>query len=459
MPAHWSDLIRAPETKDDFLDIASTLSDEEWEALGREIEAEEGKSEKGTALSVFKDARGRYRWILLSSNAYRDRDGEIVSTKALAQDVARADVDRDFGPLRWWHVPGADIGDCDYNVLLGRVLVESGTFRSESIGAAIAKSQATLKASIGFRHPITEPDREGVFHNIRRFERSLVPAGRAANPFTSLIVKEGDDMTDEEKLAKLKELEDLAGTGALESVLNAVKSTHVQADGVAFKEASQGGELTPAGVASFITTDTNTTSAGAGMGTLTVDSALTFAAQAETDDTTKDDGMEYAGDLPPGALVSMIATAVAQAMTPLVQALDVTQKMSEFEGRMGGLMEEMKGFMGGARAKDDEIALLQEQQARKSLEDKATLDALKAEQTALKERQKTLDAQLAELTGEAPRAAQGYRASQSRDTAINNPDEHRLKAAQPEGIDPGFLGNLMRGTGMTGQAEELPPGW
>lgn len=416
--------------------FAAALTDEEWEALEREVEAEEVQSEKDAGLSVFKDKGGRYRWILLSSTAHRDRDGEIVSTKALAQDVERADADRDFGPLRWWHVPGADIGDCDFNVLLGRVLVESGTFRSEAIGEAIARAQATLKASIGFRHPFSEPDREGVFHNIRRFERSLVPAGRAANPFTSLFVRGGNEMTVDDKL---KELAGLVGEKGLDFILTAARNTQKEADGIAAYK-----EVTVSDVVSAIKSDA--------ANTISVDTSGAFTASASEGVGTLDfsadnlalevDNNEYAGDLAPDDLVGRIATAVAQALAP----------------HMAEMGEAVKSLRDGRATKDDQIALLQEQQARKSAADAQALAALKAQQEALATSMKEVSEKIAELAGEAPRA-QGYRASQAPETAINKPDEHRLKEAAPQGIDPNFLGNLMRGTGMAGAAEELPPGW
>lgn len=82
-------------------------------------------------LSVFK-AHGRYRWVLVSSCAYRDRDQEIVSTKALEGAVALADKTGYRGPLRWWHIRGVDLGDCDFQAIHGRFLIESGTFRAAS---------------------------------------------------------------------------------------------------------------------------------------------------------------------------------------------------------------------------------------------------------------------------------------------------------------------------------------
>jgi len=160
---------------------------------------------KETSFRVFKDASGRYRWVAQSSTAYQDRDQEIVSTKALSDDCDWADQTGNYGPLRWWHSPGLDLGDCDFNAMHGRVLIESGTFFSETIAVKVARASAGLEISLGFLHPPTEPDADGVFHHIRRFERSLVPRGRASNRFTAFAVKESQLM-DATKVAALKTL-------------------------------------------------------------------------------------------------------------------------------------------------------------------------------------------------------------------------------------------------------------
>jgi 2'-5' RNA ligase len=187
------------------------------------------------SFAVFKDSNGRYRWITRSSNSFRDRDGEIVSTKALADDVARADADGDYGPLRFWHMPGVDVGDCDFNWLRGRTLLESGTFRNEQVAEKVAANADGYQISIGFKHPPDNPDKAGVYHQIRRFERSLVPAGRAANPFTSLMVKELDMSKYDEKLATFKNL--LADDDLMAYVLKGATEAEKAADamGVVFK--------------------------------------------------------------------------------------------------------------------------------------------------------------------------------------------------------------------------------
>jgi hypothetical protein len=176
--------------------------------------------EKG--FHAFKQADGSYRWILFSSSTFRDRDGEIVTGKALAEDVDRCDESGNYGPLRWWHVggweypdgaeswqtwkagDGIDLGACDFNMLHGKMLIESGTFRDAVIGEAISQIQDDLEASIMFSHPADEPGKSKEYQNIHRLERSLLPAGMASNLLTKLYVSKGQTtMKISEKLAAL----------------------------------------------------------------------------------------------------------------------------------------------------------------------------------------------------------------------------------------------------------------
>ena len=145
------------------------------------------------AFTVYKTAKG-YRWLAISSTAYRDRDGEIVSTKALRDAVEHTARRGDFGPLRFWHEPGLDIVTTDYQAVSddGKYLVESGLLDARVAPNTIeAANTRDYQMSIGFNHAPSEPDTNGVFHRINIFERSIVPAGRAANPMTAFnIAKE-----------------------------------------------------------------------------------------------------------------------------------------------------------------------------------------------------------------------------------------------------------------------------
>jgi len=201
--------------------------------------------------TVMKQADGSYRWVLFSSTAFQDRDGDIVSQKALEADVERSDVDGYYGPLRWWHLgdyafadekdyttytagKGIDIGDCDFRMMQGKVLVESGTFRSKEIGEAVADA-GPLGASIRFSHPKNEPDGENVFAHIKCFERSLMPRGKESNRFTKLFVREDETMATAKE--KIEAFTKLVGDKAEEILLAAgLVEKEAESAGVVSKE-------------------------------------------------------------------------------------------------------------------------------------------------------------------------------------------------------------------------------
>jgi hypothetical protein len=184
--------------------------------------AEEVTTPSDKNFRVFKQADGLYRWVAISSSAFKDRDEEFVTEKSIQDDIDRCDKSGEYGPLRWWHMggfeapdgvdawetwkagPGIDIGTCDFNMLHGKMLIESGTFKTPEIGEAFATVKEPLEISLGFSHPINEPV-GGVYNNIHRFERSLLPPGMASNLLTRFyaVTKGDSNMKAQAKLAVL----------------------------------------------------------------------------------------------------------------------------------------------------------------------------------------------------------------------------------------------------------------
>lgn len=351
------------------------------------------KSVKDNSFTVFKDDDGAYRWVLISSNAYRDRDGEIVSTKALQDDVDRADSEKDYGPLRWWHLPGVDIGKTDFNMLHGRMLIESGTFNTPEIAAAVAEKADDLQASIAFRHPMNEPNAAGVFDHIRRFERSLVPKGRASNGLTSLAVTKGENMsTLAEKISAFKAL--LKDDELANHILQQAETKEKEADaaGLAFKET-----------------------------TSTTPDPSTLKQEVEVETETEKVDPEQA----------RMAAIVEKCMTPYME-------------KMGGMVEEMKAMY--SKTKDDTAVLEQERQTTlKAYGDKLTL--IETQQAALAKTQQETIATLKEaqkevktLMGDLPKGVGAFIASTSKETEVDESDE-RLKAAPSQ--DPTVNNDFM----------------
>jgi 2'-5' RNA ligase len=216
-----------------------------------------GRSKKAadppSTFTVFKDARGQWRWLAQTTTAFEDRDKEIISQKALADDCARADADGLYGPLRWWHIgtpdprntrapwgAGMDIGFCDFNAMSGRTLIESGTFKTAALGQWAASVASKLGLSPGFFHSATEPDPSGVYGHIRRFERSLAPQAAVSNPFTAFHTTRATRKETSVDIEKIKTLLDLGlDSATIKSVLDGVDTTEKTATqaGVRYKTA------------------------------------------------------------------------------------------------------------------------------------------------------------------------------------------------------------------------------
>ena len=357
------------------------------------------------AFAVFKQADGRWRWLARSSNAYEDRDREIVSAKALDTDTARMQVEGAYGPMRFWHVgdvgyttpldwrtsfagSGLDIGACDFSAMDGRMLVESGTFKDGSPAEAIAANPDAWQMSIGFTHPPNEPDASGVYHNVRIFERSLLPRGRAANPFTAIAVsKEATDMASlKEKWAEFVTLFNGDEAKAKEfAAQSAETQKEIEAQGVAFKEgeaASEAAETKAEGVAT-------TPEAGA--------------------DEGEADGGVFVGDMLAEEFAALLTKSITDAIAPVLTA------QAEL----------------GKRVEAAEVATKEMREVDKATHEAVTsvLSGFVKTKEATDASMAALDARVKELEGDAPQAGQraGYRASTDSATIT----QKQMKQAQP----------------------------
>lgn len=155
-------------------------------------------SEQDSSLSVFKASNGEWRWIIRSGSAFLDRDREIIPRHVL-KEAAEYNTARGYhGPLRWYHAgeidvvthkagPGLDIGDCDFSAVIGRTLVESGTFRNERYAKAAMRHAKVLKASLGLTFRRLDISKDGVYARVRIPERSLCPADKARNQLSGSL--------------------------------------------------------------------------------------------------------------------------------------------------------------------------------------------------------------------------------------------------------------------------------
>lgn len=225
---------------------------------GLKWDDEGSKEAKADEFLVTKDAKtGKPRWMLYTSSAFRDRDGEIVSRKAHEQDVAAMELTGQYGELLWWHCDGElheketnprpyiPLGQCDFSAMHGRISIESGTFYDDAVGEILSAKQKELSASRSFYHPKDEPDADGIFMTIRTKERSLLPRGEESNLLTRLKVWFGGKEKDMDK-NRVAKLEELLGKDLTDSLLREAETMEKTADEAGLSSKEMKGKKKPA---------------------------------------------------------------------------------------------------------------------------------------------------------------------------------------------------------------------
>lgn len=190
-PFEW--LLDEKSLKPGEADGVVDLFDKGLDAASKEIQNEIAAKElTAKPFTAYKDINGRWRWLVRSSSAFEDRDGEFVTQKALGQAVEKLNSTGRFGVLDWWHTP-VKLGTCDFSAMHGKVLVESGTFATEALGNRIAEAIASKEfnpgVSLMFSYNGPEPRGRGrVFDDIGIIQRSLLPEEIASNAVTTMEI-------------------------------------------------------------------------------------------------------------------------------------------------------------------------------------------------------------------------------------------------------------------------------
>lgn len=160
-----------------------------------------------------RESDGLRLMLLVTSNAYRDREGEIIREKALQQYVESSWKDDEFvgdNPLVFWHSV-EPIGDIIYADMEGPFLIEVARERPNAVVNIARDGEPPVEAEIkevwdglqsypdelGASHEFfyLRPDRaDKVFENIIKTETSVLPLENAANIITlaEILDKEQD---------------------------------------------------------------------------------------------------------------------------------------------------------------------------------------------------------------------------------------------------------------------------
>lgn len=149
-----------------------------------------------SASILHKSADGWRYMLLVSSNAYQDREREYVSSAALAEDTEARWKDGQFvgpTPLMFWHddpdrFPERIIGQIIWADLEGPFLIEVAREVKSGYATPIwdyieAHPERDWGASVAFRYPKAFRQ-ENTYRLIRKFETSVLPRADASNPLT-----------------------------------------------------------------------------------------------------------------------------------------------------------------------------------------------------------------------------------------------------------------------------------
>lgn len=190
-------------------------------------------------LVTTKDATGKWRWTLITSSAFEDRDGEIVSEKALKKDCDQMEFTGEYGELLWWHSDGdihgtekearpyLPLGNCDTSFVYKKLNIESGLYYDDSVGEIFSKKTKEFGASKSFYHLPDEPV-DGVYSYIRTKERSILPLGKEANFLTRLFGWREKEMANTKE--RIQALREKLGDDEADKILQHAKEQSLKAE-------------------------------------------------------------------------------------------------------------------------------------------------------------------------------------------------------------------------------------
>jgi hypothetical protein len=168
----------------DFLKLAET---EENEARTDILTSNYGIAQKEVNGDLW-----HFTW---STNAFEDREKEIFSTRSLQQYVNQAAKRQDKGFFNLWHIKGTDFAEKQWQMVIGRFLVEAGPYLDDKRGKAAKEFFKEFPEG----HPQIAPEgwgcspeflylpeerTTGVYENIWITRTSTLPRMDAANVWT-----------------------------------------------------------------------------------------------------------------------------------------------------------------------------------------------------------------------------------------------------------------------------------
>lgn len=198
-----------------------------------------------SSFEVHKDANGVWHWWAVHTNAFEDREKEILAEKAHENYIRRVDMKLVPLPELWtWHLGElSKHGQADMVFGVGKMVAAVGHFddtpEAQKTIEFYRKNRGKIKLSHGFTAP-TWAFKDGVYEVYNTFEISTLPPEAACNPYTSF--EEVKTMQIDDK--KRKWLEGLYGKEVAEKKIADMEqhSKSVEALGVKYKDFADVGD-------------------------------------------------------------------------------------------------------------------------------------------------------------------------------------------------------------------------
>lgn len=211
-----------------------------WPELEKETQ-EVAVEEEKAVVSKFFTVKGKDRdyWVALSGSAFKDREDEIVSRRAIDYGIKHGDDTGQRGELRLYHYPGSKVGECEFQMRVKNFLIEAGPW-DDSIRAKRAMKwveENEAGVSVGFFY---NPKKfiDGVYKDeVIFFERSVLKKKHASCPYTDAKTISGRLI----EMSHKKDLVEMIGEEETKAILEGAKdaSKDLEKQGVAFKEENQ----------------------------------------------------------------------------------------------------------------------------------------------------------------------------------------------------------------------------
>jgi hypothetical protein len=155
-----------------------------------------------STLTGFKDLGGGY-WLAWWTNNFEDREKEIFAEHAIEAYIDRANKGIVPLPELWfWHKEFSKHGKALALAGIGHFGVAVGKYDDNSDAKAYQAYYKAHERALGVSHQFWYPRwalKEGVYHEFNTFEISVLPASRAANPFTSFREVKTMQLNNEQK--------------------------------------------------------------------------------------------------------------------------------------------------------------------------------------------------------------------------------------------------------------------